>query len=103
MNEYKTKEQQRKFYKSSTWQKLRRLALERDRYECVWCRAEGKVTTKEHATLEVDHIAEIETNPELAEELSNLRTLCRSCHNLRHNRFGFVNKKPNKWSEDEKW
>ena len=103
MPEYKTKEQQRKFYKSSTWQKLRRLALERDNHECVMCKEEGRVTTKEHVTLEIDHIAEIETNPDLAEELTNLRTLCRHHHNLRHNRFGFKKNKPNPWSEDERW
>ena len=65
------------------------------------CKKEGKVTTKERATLEVDHIAEIETTPELAEELTNLRTLCRPHHNQRHNRFGYA-KKESKWN-DEKW
>lgn len=102
MAEYQTKEQKKKFYKSKEWESLRLRVLERDNYECIWCREEGKVTTKEHVTLEVDHIKEIETNPELAEELDNLRTLCRNHHNLRHNRFGF-NNKPNKWADDEQW
>ena len=102
MPEYKTREQQSRFYKSNSWQKLRQLALERDNYECVMCREEGKVTTKERVTLEVDHIAEIETHPELAEEITNLRTLCKHHHNKRHNRFGFKKNKPNPWN-DERW
>ena len=41
------------FYASQSWRILREQALERDHYECVWCREEGKVTTE---NLEVDHI-----------------------------------------------
>lgn len=99
MAEYKSYEQKRKFYTSSPWIKLRQRALERDNYECVWCKREGKVTTKDDATLEVDHIKEIETHPQLALVLDNTRTLCKYHHNVRHDRF---QKKENKW-DDEKW
>jgi 5-methylcytosine-specific restriction enzyme A len=99
---YKTKEEKRRFYNSSRWSKVRLEALARDRYECVWCRDKGRVTTKEHITLEIDHILEIETHPHLALDLDNLRTLCRRCHNKRHNRLQFrPKKKPNKWANDE--
>jgi gp54 protein len=74
------------FYASQAWRILREQALERDHYECVWCREEGKVTTE---NLEVDHIKELEFYPEFALELDNLRTLCKECHNKRHGRFQF--------------
>lgn len=84
--EVSTREERREFYNSSEWRSLRRQALERDHYECVWCREEGKVTTE---NLEVDHIKELEFYPEFALNLDNLRTLCKECHNKRHNRFQF--------------
>lgn len=86
MIEVSTREERREFYNSSEWRSLRRQALERDHYECVWCREEGKVTTE---NLEVDHIKELEFYPEFALNLDNLRTLCKECHNKRHNRFQF--------------
>lgn len=98
--EYKTKEQQKKFYNSAAWEKKRKEVLERSNYECEWCKAEGKVTTKERMTLEVDHIKELSEYPELALEDSNLRVLCKYHHNQRHKRFGFQPKK--KW-DDELW
>ncbi|CAH0259107.1 hypothetical protein SRABI96_03375 [Peribacillus sp. Bi96] len=104
VSEYTTREQQRDFYKSNAWRGnngLREQALRRDGYECVMCREEGKVTTRDHATLEVDHIFEIEIHPEKAHDLDSLRTLCRYHHNKRHNRFGFV-KKEKKWN-NERW
>ncbi len=39
--------------------------------------------------LEVDHIKELETNPELALDPDNLRTLCKDCHNKRHDRMNY--------------
>lgn len=102
MKEFKTKEQKAKFYNSWSWRKLRRAALERDNYECVWCKEDGLVTTQDRATLEVDHIKEIETHPELANELDNLRTLCKYHHNVRHDRFDGKETKEKKW-DDERW
>ncbi|MDY5974330.1 HNH endonuclease, partial [Streptococcus hyovaginalis] len=51
-----TKESRHLFYQSTKWRRLRLEALERDHYECLWCKAEGKVTTTD---LEVDHIKEL--------------------------------------------
>lgn len=79
-------EERREFYNSSEWRSLRRQALERDHYECVWCREKGRVTRN---NLEVDHIKELEFYPEYALDLDNLRTLCKECHNKRHGRFQF--------------
>lgn len=99
---YKTHEQKRKFYNSYGWRKKRIEILENFNYECAWCKEEGKVTTKEHRTLEVDHIYELEVYPKLALVNENLRVLCKYHHNQRHNRFEFRTKKESKW-EDERW
>lgn len=82
-----TKEARAKFYSSCQWKELRVAVLERDHYECQWCKEDGKVTTQSDAVLEVDHIKELEFYPELALELDNMRTLCKDCHNKRHDRF----------------
>lgn len=103
MIEYKTKEQKAKFYNSYKWRKLRKQALAIGNFECAWCAKEGKVTTQDRATLEVDHVCEIETHPDLALEITNVRVLCKHHHNVRHNRFDGKEKKSNKWTEDERW
>ncbi|MFC4652646.1 HNH endonuclease [Lactococcus nasutitermitis] len=81
-----TRKARHTFYCSSAWRCVRKQALVRDNYECQWCKAEGRVTTALRATLEVDHIKELEDYPEFALQLSNLRTLCHDCHNKRHHR-----------------
>lgn len=85
--EVDTKEHRAQFYSSSEWRRLRDEAMSRDHYECVWCAAEGKVTTDQ--VLEVDHIKELEYYPQYALDIDNLRTLCKECHNKRHNRFEY--------------
>lgn len=102
MVEYKTKTQQKQFYNSSAWQRVRQQVLKRDNNECVMCKVEGKVTTREHAVLEIDHIEELEQHPELALDINNLRTLCSHHHNVRHNRFDGKETKEKQW-DDEKW
>ena len=72
------------FYVKKTWRKLRRLALIRDGYLCQDCLAAGKIT---QAT-EVHHVVPITDAPELALELSNLRSLCWSCHEATKHRPG---------------
>nr|DAH90192.1 MAG TPA: HNH endonuclease [Caudoviricetes sp.] len=86
MIDVSTREARHKFYCSGDWRRVREQVLQRDNKECQWCKTEGKVTTVKTATLEVDHIKELEYYPELALEMSNLRTLCHDCHNKRHNR-----------------
>jgi 5-methylcytosine-specific restriction endonuclease McrA len=58
--------------RSSRWPALRLQAKRRDRFRCVECNAAGR--------LEVDHIKPVRTHPELSFDLSNLQTLCASCH-----------------------
>ena len=59
-------------YRTNQWKAVRLLAKRRDGFKCVSCGASGD--------LEVDHIQPVRTHPELAYELSNLQTLCVSCH-----------------------
>lgn len=102
MKEYKTREQQKAFYNSAAWRGsngARQRVLANANYECEWCKAEGKVTTTDRATLEVDHIKELSEYPEFALEDSNLRVLCKYHHNKRHGRFEHKEKK---W-DDEWW
>lgn len=102
-NFFKTKEDRKRFYLSRIWRRFRELALVRDNFECLWCKAEGRVTTVQEMVLEVDHIEELQDRPDLALDLNNLQTLCRHHHNVKHNRvFTGSKKKKEKW-EDEKW
>lgn len=57
--------------KASDWRKL---IFERDDYTCQFCGVRGTY-------LEADHIKPWAYFPELRYELSNGRTLCKSCHN----------------------
>ena len=59
-------------YGSARWRRVRRLAVERDGHRCVLC------GSGDHP--HVDHIDGQGLDGPHAFELSNLRTLCRSCH-----------------------
>ncbi|MGE7926350.1 HNH endonuclease signature motif containing protein [Lysinibacillus xylanilyticus] len=103
MQQYNTKQEQMRFYKSKAWRSLRAEVLKEQNYECQECKRLGLVTltdSDKHKTLDVDHILEIATHPELALEISNLRVLCVPHHNEKHGRY---QKKPNKWENDEQW
>ncbi|GAA0491235.1 HNH endonuclease [Salinibacillus aidingensis] len=107
MQQYQTKEQQMKFYKSKAWRQLRLFVLERDNYECQECKRNGYVKLADndkHKSLDVDHIKELVDYPDLAMDPDNLETLCIKCHNRKHGRYlkGFE-RKPNKWEHDERW
>lgn len=58
--------------RSPRWKALRFLAKRRDGFQCVGCGSVGR--------LEVDHVKPVRTHPESAFELSNLQTLCPTCH-----------------------
>ena len=60
---------------SSRWRAVRNEALLRDGYRCCQCRRAG--------ALAVDHIVPVHRGGEQY-ELTNLQTLCRRCHLLKH-------------------
>jgi len=60
---------------------LKRLILERDDFTCQICKQRG-------GKLDVDHIKSWALFPDLRFELTNMRTLCRSCH-LKTDTWGF--------------
>ncbi|GEL67239.1 HNH endonuclease [Marinilactibacillus psychrotolerans] len=105
-----SKLERRIFYNSQEWRDLRPIILERDNFECQWCKEDGDVKIKGDITkegkpviLEIDHIKELKDYPELSLEPSNLRTLCKDCHNKRHKRFNFKESKRQKKWNDEWW
>lgn len=78
------KKWQAKFYGSKRWQDCRAIAIKRDRYLCVDCLAEGRLTAAE----EVHHIIELTADnvedDSVSLNLDNLVSLCRECHRARH-------------------
>ena len=66
----------KKIYNSKRWKTVRLQALIRDNFMCVICKAENKETVAK----EVDHIKELKDRPDLAYDLDNLQSTCRSCH-----------------------
>lgn len=92
-----------KFYKDSYWKRLSETILRRDCYECQECKKEGKLTIKQHGKkLDIHHIQELETNPELAYIESNLITVCVHHHNILDNKQFNTNTKK-KFINEERW
>jgi len=65
------------FYKSMDWIKIRSKALKRDNYTCRFC----SLPIKGKGLAYVDHIKPRKLYPALSFELSNLQSLCGTCHN----------------------
>lgn len=59
-------------YRSRRWTALRQAAKRRDGFKCVQCGASGR--------LEIDHVRSVREAPELAFDLTNLQSLCPTCH-----------------------
>lgn len=57
---------------------LRKTCFERDNYTCQSCKIRG-------GKLEMDHVKEWCNYPELRFEITNVRTLCKSCHKMTEN------------------
>ena len=79
------KEFSKAFYKSRTWQKVRQFIWKRDNGLCQDCLRKGLITPGK----EVHHIVELtEDNigdASISLGVDNLITLCKSCHESRHN------------------
>lgn len=92
-----------KFYSSRTWKKFRVKVLERDHYECQWCRNDKTKPRIVTATV-VHHIKEVNDYPDLAFDMNNCVSLCRECHERHHGRDKFKPREAQKkfWNE-ERW
>ena len=79
------KEFSKAFYKSRTWQKVRQFIWKRDNGLCQDCLKKGLITPGK----EVHHVVELTEDNIMDASISlgedNLITLCKSCHEARHN------------------
>lgn len=87
------------FYNSRTWRKKRKQILARDNFECQRCKKEGRVSKADT----VHHIKELKDCPELGLSSANLVSLCFSCHNIIHERFGNQKSRGEKIGIPERW
>ena len=68
----------KRIYNTNAWKELRRRVLEEEQHICHWC---GNKATQ------VDHLIEIDRDPELALERSNLVASCQPCNSRRGNAY----------------
>lgn len=85
------------FYNSSYWLSKRAEALERDNNECQKCKAKGLYSEANC----VHHKEHVRKRPDLALTLSNLISLCNSCHDEEHPEK--LRNKPKPQLNEEKW
>ena len=91
MNSRRYKTNNNAFYKSKEWRTLRLEALQRDSYLCQECKKRGIVTPADT----VHHIKPLRVDDSRALQLSNLETVCGSCHNRLHRERSQTLKKKN--------
>ncbi len=74
------------FYHTAAWKKVRALALTRDGGMCQDCmdRLRAGYGIHPRRAEMVHHIIPVKERPDLALELSNLRSLCNECHEREH-------------------
>jgi len=70
-----TRPQIQKFYQSNQWKSLRNYKI----YLNPFCERHTGLNEYVNAT-EVHHIISIQERPDLALDLTNLKSLCKSCH-----------------------
>ena len=70
---------ERAFYKTARWQRLRMQILIRDLFTCQWPGC-GRVIAQT-SQLVADHIIPVRIDPSRKWDESNLRCLCAACHN----------------------
>jgi 5-methylcytosine-specific restriction endonuclease McrA len=76
----------KEIYQTAEWERVRQFVIARANGMCELCWAKGIVMPGK----EVDHVIELsdsnKNNWNIAYNPENLRLLCSSCHNERHNR-----------------
>lgn len=80
------------FYQSKEWRRCRVVVLARDHYLCCSCYSAGRITMANT----VHHIKPRRDYPELELTLSNLESICPSCHNKEHTEKGSTVKRVSK-------
>ena len=70
---------ERAFYKTARWQRLRMQILIRDLFTCQWPGC-GRVIAQT-SQLVADHIIPVRIDPSRKWDETNLRCLCAACHN----------------------
>jgi hypothetical protein len=68
----------KKVYSTAAWKQLRKRVLEEEQHVCHWC---GRKATQ------VDHLIEIDREPALALERTNLVASCQPCNSRRGNAY----------------
>ena len=76
---------------TSTWQRLRRRVLTRDRHKCLDCHRQGL------QRVEVHHVKHLRDGG--SDDLENLVTLCYDCHKARHAVIGINTTIRGSWKE----
>jgi 5-methylcytosine-specific restriction enzyme A len=66
----------KQFLNSSAWQRLRALKIQ----ETPWCELCALTSPQPVPATDVDHIRPRHSHPRLKLEMSNLQSLCKSCH-----------------------
>ena len=82
-----SRDSRNKHYASAEWQELRSQALKRDNYECQSCGLTEEDHQEKFGTgLNVHHVTDIAEfeDPDNADTLENLETLCAECHGEEH-------------------
>jgi 5-methylcytosine-specific restriction protein A len=78
----------RQFYGSTEWKALRTRKIKKDPL-CQVCLPKGFLSEGK----DIDHIIEIKDNYSLRLDITNLQTLCRSCHMYKTNKERIVRNK----------
>lgn len=102
-----------RFYKNKVWIQLKNEVLKEQHNECQDCKINGKIINGKKEFIipaeTVHHEKFVKDFPQYALSkfifINGIKTrqltcLCNDCHNKRHNRFGYSNKKQ---LNDEKW
>lgn len=97
------------FYSTADWRELREEVKAFFHWECQECLKRNRITTDE---LCVHHVNEVKDRPDLAlsryytddkgQQQYNLIPLCKTCHNLVHDKLGEWQRK-DKFMNEERW
>ena len=91
-----TSKESKPFYHTAAWKRARQAALMRDNGMCQACmeRLRAGYGIRPRRAEMVHHIIPLEERPDLALELSNLRSLCSACHAQEHPEKGGSRRTP---------